>query len=92
MSKSIEFSDEVYSRIEEAASATGNTVAEVVAARFPKKCPPPTINGSAESPRTLADLLEGLIGVVSLDRTDLAERHSELFAEGMEEKHRQGHL
>jgi len=92
MSKIVEVPDEVYARIEEAASQSGNTVAEAVAARFPQKRPAPVLSGSAMPPRTFADLCEGLIGAVSLDRTDLAERHSELFAEGMEEKRRQGRL
>jgi hypothetical protein len=48
---------------------------------------------SSERPqRTLAERFEGYLGLVSLDRTDLAARSSELFAEGMEEKHRDGRL
>jgi len=49
-------------------------------------------SSSEQSRRTLAERFEGYLGLVSLDRTDLAARASELFAEGMEEKHRDGRL
>jgi hypothetical protein len=48
---------------------------------------------SEEQPlRTLAERFEGYLGLVSLDRTDLAARASEFFADGMVEKHRAGRL
>jgi hypothetical protein len=44
--------------------------------------------------KTMRDLLGDLIGCIHSGRGDLraSERHSELFAEGMEEKRRQGRL
>jgi len=41
MSRRIELPDDVYARVKEAASASGNSVAEVIAARFPASPAPP---------------------------------------------------
>jgi hypothetical protein len=49
-------------------------------------------SSSEQPPRPLAERFEGHLGLVSLDRTDLAARASELFADGMEEKYRDGRL
>lgn len=48
--------------------------------------------GSEQRPRTLADEFAGRVGLVSSGRSDLSERVSELFAQGMLEKQRTGHL
>lgn len=103
MSRNVELSDDVYARIEAAASTTGGTVAEWIAAHAPKACvqprsPESTTPGARpdendDNPEgTLADEFKGLIGVVSLEETDLSERTGELFAEGMLEKYRSGRL
>ena len=50
MSRTIELPDDVYARVEEAASASGNSVAEVIAARFPTPATPqPSENGSEQA-------------------------------------------
>jgi hypothetical protein len=109
MSRNVKLPDAVYDRIEEAASASGHSVVEVISARFPvssattpRGVEPSPVASSASAdattdanhrpPRSLADLFEGLIGVVSLDVTDLSERTGELFGEGMVQKHREGCL
>jgi len=101
MSRTIELPDDVYARIEEAATSSGNSVAEVIASRFPASFPqPPGPNGSdpavanaaEQPPRTLADEFAGRVGLISSGRRDRARRAGELFAEGMREKKREGHL
>ncbi|HET7462606.1 MAG TPA: hypothetical protein VFJ82_15235 [Longimicrobium sp.] len=104
MSRTIELPDDVYARVEEAASASGNSVAEVIATRFPALGIDPCSNGSTDEgknscangaphpPRTLADEFAGRVGLVSSGRGDLARRAGELFAEGMAEKKREGRL
>lgn len=42
--------------------------------------------------KTLAERLEGRVGLIHSGRSDLSERHSELFMEGLLEKRRTGHL
>ena len=44
------------------------------------------------APRSLYDMIKHRVGNFSFDYTDLAERHSEYFAEGMLEKRRTGTL
>jgi hypothetical protein len=81
----------VYTALVEAASASGSTPTEWIAARLPE--PEPTETGSdGETPRTLADRFEGYLGLVSFETGDMAARASELFADGMVEKHREGRL
>jgi hypothetical protein len=90
MSQSVELPESVYAALEAAASAAGTTPAEWIAAQLPE--PEAQPEREEEAPRTLAERFEGYLGLVSLDRTDLAERASELFGEGMVEKHRAGQL
>jgi hypothetical protein len=107
MSRTVELPDDVYQRLEEEASAAGATPAEWIAARLPVPCVHtndagsvavetegiPAVNGdAATSQKTLADRMKGKIGRISSGRTDLSERVSELFAEGLMEKRRTGHL
>ena len=96
MSRSIEVTESTYSALEAAAAAEGATpdkwldthLPDVIAAAEPTEL----ATGEDGASRTLYDRMKHLIGTVSLDYTDLAERHSEYFAEGMLEKHRQGTL
>ncbi|MFL5382687.1 MAG: hypothetical protein ACJ8GN_09265 [Longimicrobiaceae bacterium] len=92
MSRSIDLPDSVYAALEAAASASGTTPAEWIAAQLSQSVPEPRAECEGEAPRTLAERFEGYLGLVSLDRTDLAARASELFGEGMVEKHRVGQL
>lgn len=100
MSRNVELPDEVYARIEETASASGNSVAEVIASRFPVPSPspngtvgePPSANGGGQAPRTLADEFVGLVGLIDSGRTDLSQRTGELFAKGMIKKREEGRL
>ncbi|HEU4559550.1 MAG TPA: hypothetical protein VFS20_16990 [Longimicrobium sp.] len=100
MSRKVELPDDVYARIEEAASATGNSVAEVIASRFPAPSPaangtggePPSANGAGQAPRTLADEFAGRVGLVTLPETTTSERTSELFAQTVLEKYRSNQL
>jgi hypothetical protein len=87
MSKSVDLSASVHDALEEAATASGTTPEEWIAAHLPATEPV-----SDKPSRLLAERFEGYLGLVSLERTDLAARASELFAEGMEEKYREGRL
>jgi hypothetical protein len=88
MSRSVELPEAVYAALEEAATASGTTPAEWIAARVPQPAPAIEPECEGQPPRTLAERFEGYIGLVSCDPSDLSERASELFAEGMVEKHR----
>lgn len=102
MSRTIELPDDVYARVEEAATSSGNSVAEVIASRFPVPATPPPVsengseppsaNGAVQQPRTLADEFAGRVGVVTLPETDLSERTGELFAREVLAKYERGHL
>jgi hypothetical protein len=85
-------SDEVYRDLEEEALAFGTTPEEWIAARVPRHSPASGADLDQQPARTLAEQFEGYLGLVSLDRTDLGARAGELFAEGMEEKHREHRL
>ena len=96
MSRSIEIADSTYSQLEAAAAAEGTTPDQWLAARLSDVLPPvkPSefVTGENGAPRTLYDLIKHRVGNFSFDCTDLAERHSEYFAEGVLEKRRMGTL
>ena len=106
MSRSIEISDSTYSALEAVAAAEGTTPARWLAAHLPDllaSAEPSTTEDTAspdaaatdaggERPKSLAELIAGRVGGFRSGRGDLAERHSELFAEGMLEKRRLGTL
>ena len=82
----------VFERLQDTASQSGSTPEEWIAARLP--APPRVfVTSSGEPARTLADLMEGLIGQYSSGGAEgLAENHSALFGEYLEEKRRDGRL
>jgi hypothetical protein len=88
---SIDLPDPVRVALEDAASASGTTPAGWIAAHLP---PGPAAGQDCDGsrPRTLAERFEGYLGFVDTGEVDLAVRHSELFADGMEEKQRTGRL
>ena len=92
MSRSVDLPDSVYAALEVAAAASGATPAEWIAERLPQPAPTAEPEGDEQPPRTLAERLKGYIGLVHSERGDLAERHSELFMEGLLEKQKRGHL
>lgn len=106
MSGSIEVSESTYLALEAAATAEGTTPDRWLEAHLPDLLPPgepfvaadsaqPRNAGSGEAePKSLLDLLiqAGGVGGFHSGRSDLSERHSELFAEGMLEKRRMGTL
>lgn len=92
MSRSIDLPDSVYAALEAAASASGTTPAEWIAANLPQSALEPEAECNGQPQKTLAERLEGYIGLIHSGRGDLAERHSELFMEGLLEKRRTGHL
>jgi hypothetical protein len=92
MSRSVDLPDSVYAALEEAATSSGTTPAGWIAAHLPQPAPAPQPECEEQPARTLAERLQGYIGLVDSGRTDLAERHSELFLEGLLEKQRMGHL
>ena len=83
MSRSIEPSREVHTPADETA-ATGAAAVEARESEV-------TATENA-APRSLYDLIKHRVGTCSLGYTDLAERHSEYFMEGMLEKQRTGTL
>ena len=98
MSKTIEFSDQDYARIQEAADADGMPLGPWVVANLPLAKngaePPaasPCTNGKPA--RTMADVLAGRVGVINTGGAErLSERHSEVFGEMLEEQRRAGRL
>lgn len=88
MSRSVDLPDSVYTALEEAAATCGTTPAEWIAAQLPQPAPAIEPECDGQPPRTLAERLKGRVGLICSGRRDLSERHSELFAEGMVEKHR----
>jgi len=88
MSRSIDLPDSVYAALEEAAAASGTTPADWIAAHLPQPAPTVEPECDGQPPLTLADEFAGRVGLLSSGRSDLSERVSELFAEGMVEKHR----
>ena len=86
----IAVSEDVYRELEEEALAVGTTPAEWIASRLPG--PVTSLEGEDPPTRTLAERLKGYIGLVDSGRTDLAERHSELFLDGLLEKQKMGRL
>jgi hypothetical protein len=116
MNRSIDLPEDVFAALEEAATASGTTPVEWIAARLPQSAPAVEPECEGQSPRTLADELAGRVGLLASgppipegtptpaerfaalvggfrsERGDLAERHSELFMEGLLEKRRLGHL
>ena len=106
MNRAIEVSEEARRKLGQLASKEGetisecsscNSVAEVIASRFPTLSPPangtggepPSPNGARRAPRTLAELAEGLVGqVAGAGPHDLAQNHSKYMGEYLEEEHR----
>ena len=86
MSRSVELPDSVYAALEAAASASGTTPAGWIAANVPHPAPEPECEEKA--PRTLADEFGEYIGMFSSGCGDLSERVSEIYGEGVLEKHR----
>jgi hypothetical protein len=90
MSRSVDLPDSVYAALEEAAASSGTTPAGWIGASLPTSDAHP--DDESAPPGMLAERLAGLVGLVRSGRNDLAERHSELFLEGMVEKQGTGHL
>jgi hypothetical protein len=61
--QNVELPDDVYARIEETASASGISVAEVIASRTPALAPP-LVNSNGQ-PRSMADVLAGRLGTIA---------------------------
>jgi hypothetical protein len=89
--RAVQLPASTFTALEEAARATGTTPEGWIAANLP-----PTLVASEDEenapPGTLAERLAGLVGLIRSGRNDLAERHSELFMEGLLEKRRTGTL
>src|SRR5687768_999218 len=88
MSRSIDLPDSVFAALEEAATASGTSPAEWIAAHLPQPAPTVEPECDGQPPRTLADEFAGRVGGFSSGRSDLSERVSELYGQGMVEKHR----
>jgi len=89
LGSSIDLPDPVRVALEEAASASGNTPAGWIAAHLPSATLPQCDEPSSKTP---AERFAALVGGFRSEHGDLAERHSELFMEGLLEKRRLGHL
>jgi hypothetical protein len=94
MEDHVDLPHDVYTRLIDAAQSEGTTPAGWIENRLP----PPSTNqsceqASADKPKNMLEALGELVGSIhSGGKLGAAERHSELFAEGMEEKRRQGRL
>lgn len=93
MSRPNQLSAEDYARLEREAAVEGITPEEWIARHLstPGGEPGPCSNGKPV--RTMADVLAGRVGLFDSGGDGmLAERHSELFAEYLEEKRKAGRL
>jgi hypothetical protein len=85
---------DVYTRLLEAAESEGTTPVGWIQDRLP----PPhdqrsSSLGTVAAPQNMLEALGDLVGSIhSGGQLQASERHGELFAEGMEEKRRQGRL
>lgn len=93
MSRSVELSDEDYVRLVRAAEVEGITPAEWIARRIPACAKEPEACSNGRPARTMADVLAGRVGLIDSGGDGmLAERHSELFGDYLEEKRKAGRL
>ena len=92
MSRMLELPDPVYQALEQAATAKGLTPAAWIAAHLPSPPPDRPRVGPDGKPLTMLDLFAGHIGVIASGIGDLSEDTGRKFAEGMEEKRREGRL
>lgn len=90
MSRTLEIPDELYERLETAATATGATAVEWLERHVPKA------NGGPAQPevkKTLRERLHGIIGSVSSGGQErLSENTGEKFTDYLEQKRREGRL
>ena len=90
MSRTLEISDELYDRLETAATASGTTPVEWLELHVPK------VNGAMPQPevkKTLRERLDGLIGNFSSGGQErLSENTGERFTDYLEQKRREGRL
>lgn len=92
MSHMLEIPDPLYAALEEAASAAGTTPLGWIAANLPRPSSSSQADRASGSSETLADFLEGYIGVIDGSSEPLSENPRELFTEYLEEKRRAGRL
>jgi hypothetical protein len=91
MSRILELPDAVYAALEREAAARGLDPVAWIAAHLPVQA---GMSANAENgkPRTMLDLFAGHIGVIASGIGDLSEDTGRKFAEGMEQKRREGRL
>jgi len=88
----VTLSEAVYERLTETAAASGITPEAWISGRLPSPAPV-YITSKGEPARTLADMMEGLIGTyASSGSENLSENHSALFGEHLEAQRRAGRL
>jgi hypothetical protein len=87
----LDIPDDLQTRLQQEADRTGLTVPALATHRLLETCPEPPTENEAGS---LFDYLKDFIGIVG-DGSGMkpyAERHSDLFAESVVEKRKEGHL
>lgn len=84
MSRSVDLPEAVYAALEEAATASGSTPAEWIAAHLPKPKPVTFPEGGGSPIQTLAERLKGYVGLVRSGRDDCLERYDGMFADAGE--------
>lgn len=89
MSRTLELPDAVYAALEREAAARGLDPVAWIAAHLPAH---PTTKPDEQSAKSLAERMTGYIGVFASGLGDLSEDTGRKFAEGMEEKRREGRL
>jgi hypothetical protein len=87
----LDIPDDLQTRLQQEADRTGLTVPALATRRLLETCPEPVREPEAGS---LFDYLKDFIGIVGdgSGTKDYAERHSEVFAEHVAQKHKDGHL
>jgi hypothetical protein len=108
MDNQLNIPSDIYTRLVDAAQSEGTTPLGWLDSHLPSKAECKCSSNEASSNpdyltderleqmrkegKTMLDMLGDLVGSVHSGRGDLSQRHGELFAEGMEEKRRQGTL
>jgi hypothetical protein len=93
MSEMLEIPDPVFAKLRKAAAASGLTPVDWIDAQLPQALESDEVAAIPESPKNLAEFLEGHIGVIDSGSAEpLSENPPELFTQYLEQKRRAGRL
>jgi hypothetical protein len=92
MSKMIEVPDPLYDEVREDAEVHGLSLVGWIASKLPQRSPASS-HADPDAPRSMAERLAGRLGRVGSGGGErVAQEHSRIFGDILEEKRRAGHL